>query len=244
MKIARLLILALIALPSFSHAQCVIDSNATSVITPPSNSIIDSSQKILILPPAQVGVSYNEQLQFKVPGDTMGTSIEYFRIDSIEGLPSAFSLFCKPDSCVFDGGGFGCLSINGTAAQPDSNKLTVYITLKTSLPVPASLPLITEYEYYFVVHGNGVGITEQSKARASVYPNPATDHFWIETNEAFREDVQISITDLTGSVVSRQYFDQLQGRTRLDLNGFNPGIYLYSVSTDGHQYTGRFTIRR
>jgi len=232
------------AIGSFLQAQCTIDSTVTNTLTAPQNSIIDSTNRIVILPPGYVGQPYSEELQFKVPTDTLGVSIEYFRIDSILGLPPEYTLSCSNNSCTFDGGGYGCLNISGTATQPDSNQLVIYITLKTSLPNPASLPLQSDFAFYVVVRGNTGSLSSANTVPVRSYPNPASSHLQIQGGSKFPEDVTLKVLSITGEVLEQRYFERLDEPVSVGVENFRTGLYFYSLQSGQQRHTGRFTVSR
>lgn len=122
-------ILCTIAIVSFAEvvlSQCVISPITTPGIYP------DTTTN---LPPATVGTPYGTDIQVVVFEDTVvsGTTVVVtdITVNSVAGLPSGFSYNCNPVSCVFPGGGNGCvwLSGNPTAGQVGTYNLTVNVTL-------------------------------------------------------------------------------------------------------------------
>ncbi|MFH0895476.1 MAG: T9SS type A sorting domain-containing protein [Bacteroidota bacterium] len=76
----------------------------------------------------------------------------------------------------------------------------------------------------------GIGIEEKSLSML-VYPNPATDFIFVETNNS--SQMAIEIMDITGSVVllkDENYFSKKQ----INVSGLTPGTYLLRI-TDGTQ---------
>ncbi len=239
-----LILLAIALIPGYG--QCVIDSSSSQVVTPPANSRVDSVNKIVVLPPAQVNQPYNEELQFRIPNDTGNIPITYIKIDSIVGLPPNFSLSCNPDSCFFPGGSRGCLSVSGTATAADSSKLTIYVELKSSIaPNPVNSALTTDYDFYFVVRGNPTGLVEsQSLSKPRVYPNPAKDLLQLQLPAIYQREVQIQMVNMLGKVVKTYFYRHVPAELSLPVDDLKPGLYLYSITSGQQKHTGRFSISR
>ncbi|MEZ4827667.1 MAG: T9SS type A sorting domain-containing protein [Bacteroidia bacterium] len=127
-------LMVLFTVSSFTTvAQCVVDSGVPSVpgIYPP------------VLNDANGCEFYEMDVTFFLPrdttvlfaGQTLTFPFNYFRIDSIAGLPQGLSWQCNNDSCVYfvhpDSANvdtLGCIRIFGTPATPGFFPITVYIT--------------------------------------------------------------------------------------------------------------------
>lgn len=100
----------------------------------------------------------------------------------------------------------------------------------------------------FAVNGT-VGIDELNSASGDffIYPNPANDAARIDFSLKEAQDVNLSITDLSGRVV---YTDLLQNRSvgmnsvELPLENFADGMYLVSLRTQSHSVSQRLVVRK
>ncbi len=73
---------------------------------------------------AYAGIQYYDTITVVVPTDTMRTipvhgtlnlDVNYYRIDSIVGLPTGYTYECSTIDCKFLGGSSGCMAITGPA---------------------------------------------------------------------------------------------------------------------------------
>lgn len=65
----------------------------------------------------------------------------------------------------------------------------------------------------------------------SVYPNPAKDKVMVSLEAFSDEKLTVSINDLAGKLLRKQFFTAVKGRnsTQLDISGFSPGIYTLTI---------------
>lgn len=62
-------------------------------------------------------------------------TVNWVRIDSIEGLPSGITYVCSPSNCTFPGGSRGCINISGTTNDAIGEyPLTIYATVNADVP--------------------------------------------------------------------------------------------------------------
>jgi hypothetical protein len=73
----------------------------------------------------------------------------------------------------------------------------------------------------------------------SVYPNPTSDFFWIESSKAYKtlenklqsfENLKAELFDLHGRVLHEQ--NLVQTREKISLKGFAQNYYILNISTD------------
>ena len=76
---------------------------------------------------------------------------------------------------------------------------------------------------------------------ARVFPVPATGAVNVEFNIERKEDVNITVTDLTGRVVHTDSFEATDGvnNYQLDVSAFSAGVYFFSLRDSDHQLTQR-----
>lgn len=81
-------------------------------------------------------------------------------------------------------------------------------------------------------------ITENSQSTFTLYPNPTTTQFWIETQQTGT----LTLLSATGQVVRTQAITQL--RESVSVNGLAPGVYLVQFTTrTGETTTGKLLIQ-
>lgn len=70
------------------------------------------------------------------------------------------------------------------------------------------------------------------------YPQPVKDHVFFRLDELATQDVQISIYDISGKMVSHSTFSQ-STFFQINLETFKPGIYIYSMLINDIPLTGK-----
>ena len=139
------------------------------------------------LPPALPNVAYSTDINFKVPasvtpeidpsGQFVGSVIQQFTVDAMQGLPPGFDYACNVSSCTYQGGANGCANIFGTTDSVAVFPVTVDVTatvlvvLLPGLP-PTPITQTVSFDGYKIVVGSG-GIIEQVVQPLGVQPNPA-----------------------------------------------------------------------
>ena len=77
------------------------------------------------------------------------------------------------------------------------------------------------------------------------YPNPANTQVTVPFTVSQDAQVTVSLTDVVGQVVKTQVLNATAGNTskvNFTTSDLASGIYLYSVTANGQQYTGRITV--
>ena len=85
---------------------------------------------------------------------------------------------------------------------------------------------------------NGVGIADFEKIHENVYPNPASDVLYIETEGS--ENYQWELRDLTGRILKS---GEGQGKTAVDVRSYPAGVYMLTFSIGGQKQTRKVVIR-
>jgi hypothetical protein len=94
-------------------------------------------------------------------------------------------------------------------------------------------------------YSNEAGITELSEATdMTVFPNPATDKVNVSFN-AENTDYTISLTDISGRVLSTNNYSNLSGSQVIELsvNGITSGNYIVTVSNENGSVNKQVTIK-
>ncbi|HET6989987.1 MAG TPA: T9SS type A sorting domain-containing protein, partial [Bacteroidia bacterium] len=89
---------------------------------------------------------------------------------------------------------------------------------------------------------NLVGIEELNQlAGISVYPVPATDQVNFHFENAISDEIVITLTDVTGKVLSVQHLPDVKAGTlfNLDLTGYAAGTYFYSIRSGDKTGNGK-----
>lgn len=231
------------------NAQCIPDSN---IVTP--GIVPDSATNML---PGVVGVTYNQEMQFKAPVDTVisvggfpvTAQIVSIELTSLTGMPPGLSSACNPASCVYPGGSNGCALITGMPSTAGTYPITAIVTTSfTIFGTPASQ--IDTVDYYFINISSGVGIEEINNEADLVLeqniPNPVIDFTQITFYSSKNRMVIVQVHDLLGSEVYRTEMEAQKGQNiiNLNLNGVSSGIYVYSIGNDEVKATKRLVIAK
>jgi len=104
--------------------------------------------------------------------------------------------------------------------------------------------------YYFdnFTASNLVGINEFEPFESfKTFPNPSTDIVNFSYHLENTSDVQLSLQDVTGKTIKLiNYPAQSAGSQMLNLNvrDLNPGVYIYSLTSDTRRSTGKVVVSR
>jgi len=88
------------------------------------------------------------------------------------------------------------------------------------------------------------GIATDANLQFSVYPNPAGSFVRLDIPDNTKGVKNIAITELTGKIVARHDFDNLQYQSSFQINfpDLKKGMYLISVETIGGKTTRKFIV--
>ena len=193
------------------------------------------------LPPALPNVAYSTDINFKVPstvtaeidpsGQFVGSVIQQFTVDALQGLPPGFDFACNNSNCTYLGGVNGCANIFGTtdsvAVFPVSVDVTatVLVVLFPGLP-PTPVTQSVSFDGYKIVVGSG-GQIEQIINPISLEPNPANTTIAV-SGLMNGSNSTLTLRDLTGKVI--EVIETTSSTTSFDLTKLSNGTYLIEVS--------------
>lgn len=247
------ILLAALCISAFSidlNAQCTPN---TAITTP--GIYPDSATG---LTPAVQGVTYNQDLQIRVPSDTVivlaGTpfnvSITSITLTDFYNLPPGISYTCNPPNCVFNGGTNGCVLLNGTPTQ-SGTFYPVAVTLSSGILTDLGQPVLQTdtIDYYTLVVNTTIGLDDPSASSFSMQqnsPNPYNDFTTVSFTSPVKSEIQFSIHNMIGKEVYRKSIDADAGLNTLEIDGrdFSPGVYMYSMTWGNNTLTHRMVISR
>lgn len=125
------------------------------------------------------------------------------------------------------GGQFTTLRVNPTAGV---NRFQVNGTVTNAQLDPTSILLKGTASSIRRVSTLGVSIAEEQLLAAKVYPNPAADLLFIETDQP---QVVITISDMQGRLISEQKLDG--EKSQIDVSYLPAGIYQVYLKSNGKQ---------
>lgn len=193
------------------------------------------------LPPADPNVAYSTDINFKVPstvtaeidpsGQFVGSVIQQFTIDAVQGLPPGFDFACNISNCTYLGGANGCANLYGTTDSVAVFPVTVDITatvlvvLFPGLP-PTPVTQTVSFEGYKIVVGSG-GTIDQVINPLSLQPNPATAT--IEVAGLFAGNASVvTLRDLSGKTI--EVLQTTASSVTFDLSKLASGSYLIELT--------------
>ncbi len=193
------------------------------------------------LPPADPNVAYSTDINFKVPstvtaeidpsGQFVGSVIQQFTIDAVQGLPPGFDFACNISNCTYLGGANGCANLYGTTDSVAVFPVTVDITatvlvvLFPGLP-PTPVTQTVSFDGYKIVVGSG-GTIDQVINPLSLQPNPATATIEVAGLFAGGSSV-VTLRDLSGKTI--EVLQTNASFVTFDLSKLASGSYLIELT--------------
>jgi Secretion system C-terminal sorting domain len=170
-------------------------------------------------------------------------------IDNVSGLPAGFTYSCTPSSCSFPGGADACILLEGPAPTVQMGGIYPLIVHTTIYFKIAGTPqnLTDDNDDYSIVIDTTTGISFIDRAPFSIgqsIPNPAKDNVIIPVTLTRPDEINLKIVNLIGKKVFSRTYSLSKGKSNLsiDLHGFQPGIYLYTISNNVNSIAKRMII--
>jgi hypothetical protein len=243
-------LLILICLSAFAFN--LVNAQCTPNLTGPNGQISpDSAQN---LPHARVGQAYATDIQLWVPHDTVVNNIpipiNYYKIDSVHGLPTTFSYACNPNTCQFPHDAAGCIHISGPAptnGMIGTYPLTVYIDANVTIVGPTDQYGTVNY-YKIVIDSASSGIPNLNLTRFDVtqnFPNPLfAGSTEIDYSTPLSSKMTFNVFNMLGQAVITRILNAKQGINQIYINSneLAPGIYMYSLNNGTQTITKRMVV--
>lgn len=247
-----------------AFAQCTPNPSLFGAANNTNYTIIPDT--ITNLPIAYVTVGYNTDLQFHIQPDTvtgLGTfPITQVQIDSVVGMPAGFSYIPNPSSGTFTtptnsppGTGYGCVAVTGTATAgqelggPNNDGIYPIIVYYTGtvviFNVPTAMPAVKTGYKLVIQPFNNVATVENIKfGVAQNNPNPADNNTEFRLTAPNSGQVQVTLYNVLGSVVSQESISAAKGTNRYQLEtaGLADGVYMCSFRMGNAVITKRITV--
>jgi len=206
------------------------------------------------LQPGYVGTPYSEVIQVRIPVDTVfqGNIVPIidFEIDSINGLPPAFSYASNPGTGVFPGGTNGCILISGMPAATGTYNLDVYgVAHGLLFGSPAQLPFVIDY-YKIVIHpASGAGVPQNASYSFTVSqnePNPFSSYSDIHFTSPSGGKADLKVYNMIGKEIYSGSYRVITGKNtiRIDARDFESGVYMYTLNMGQNTVTKRMIISK
>jgi len=194
---------------------------------------------IVNFPTATVNTFYSTDLNFLVPAEVtadldptglfVGSTINYFTVDDVVGLPTELAYACNVVSCQYNGGDNGCANVYGTPVVAD----TVYdITIQITANVQTLIGSVNQGAeftgYKIIVNGPTSSVPFEVIEPLSVAPNPASNKVTLSGVNPALKASKITVTDITGKVVHTIEPGNYSNYT-FDVSKLDMGIYVINV---------------
>jgi hypothetical protein len=164
-------------------------------------------------------------------GQFVGSVIQQFTIDAVQGLPPGFDFVCNVSTCNYLGGANGCANLYGTTDSVAVFPVTVDITatvlvvLFPGLP-PTPVTQTVSFDGYKIVVGSG-GVINQVINPLSIQPNPAAST--IEVTGLFAGGASVvTLRDLSGKTI--EVLQTNASTVTFDLSKLASGSYLIELT--------------
>ena len=278
MKKTLLTFLLIGMIPFFGISQCVPNTDFTGILGL-EETAYELTDSTTALSHATVGDSYETFFDMRIPSDTvieydLGNGPQLFdpvylnsiAVNSVTGLPMGFEWECASqdadgniteNTCVFPGGGYGCLRLysddvpNVVGTYPLVVALDIvaeYEVFGIMVPVEVTDDSMLNYLVLIVEEGNNSEIGELVDSREfkglGTYPNPFGESATIHFGNNNSNDVKFSVFDILGNLV---YTDNI--KTEIGHNEYvfekgklTTGLYTYTLSNGSETISERVII--
>lgn len=202
--------------------------------------------------PGDIGVSYEQVINFKVPTDAgdldsnyAGITLTNVALISVNGIPDGLSFACDITNCTWPGGAQGCASITGTPTTNGTYPLELEIVGCVFGGAICDTTVFNDY----VIQIGPVGIETYSIQTNTFklnqnYPNPSNELTNIDFITGESTKIDFMITNLIGDVVSIKSINSNRGVNSIviDTKKYSDGVYLYSITDGVSKQTKRLIV--
>lgn len=129
---------------------------------------------------------------------------------------------------------------NGNVAVTGSFSESIDLHSQDDLIISAGLSDIFFAEFSFQINVSD-GLNQKLLSdEITLFPVPANDFIGIRFSTAPTKPVQVKIMNIVGSTVAEFNFEDYSSDRRIDITGFNSGVYILELITDGNRVSKRF----
>ncbi|MCG9911354.1 MAG: T9SS type A sorting domain-containing protein [Flavobacteriales bacterium] len=182
------------------------------------------------------------------PGNTI--KITGMAVTSVDGLPNGMTAACNNATCSWSFPEQGCFLISGTPTE--SGDFTVVFNTSFTGEVesllgtfPFSNTPAAPVQYNLRINEDA-SIAEFGLAGLALYPNPASEVFFVSYPSAENEKASIQIIDFNGKTVfSENIAAQNQGGVAsVDVSALAAGMYRVVFSSGSVQAASKLVVRK
>ena len=203
--------------------------------------VVEGQDTITYFPNGTVGVPYSQDMNFKVPEEVtpeistigVGSTINYFDVTGVTGLPPGLTYGCNTTSCHYLGGDNGCANLIGIPTTAGVYNIGIEVTGNIALEIIPGFPTNVDqdivFDGYRIVIDAVAGVSEIISPNFLVYPNPAINTVNLIGMKGL--DVQsINVMNTSGGSV-RSMRNVNKESVSIDVNNLEEGIYFIHVET-------------
>jgi hypothetical protein len=194
---------------------------------------------IINFPTATVNTFYSADLNFLVPAQVtadldptglfVGSTINFFTVDDVVGLPAELAYACNVSSCQYNGGDNGCANVYGTPVVADViYDITIQITANVQTFIGAVNQGAEFTGYKIIVNDETASVPFEVIEPLAVSPNPSSNKVTLSGVSPSLKASQITVTDITGKIVHSIEPGNYSNYT-FDVSGLDAGIYVINV---------------
>ena len=206
--------------------------------------------------PGQVGYTYYNTLQFKLPIDAgdVDSSFTGIPVDSavladVSGLPPGLDYYCNPTNCTWYGGDQGCALISGDPTTQGSYPITITLDGWVTVFFQAFQQVLSFSGYVIDINPAGIEtilVNNETFILNQNFPNPTNGNTTIQFISGTGNNVTFTISNILGDVLVNDVINTTKGVNTIDLDisEYPDGVYLYTISNGTNKLTKRMIINR
>jgi hypothetical protein len=105
---------------------------------------------------------------------------------------------------------------------------------------------LTTQRFNIIIDEGAVVNTVEPVAEAEflLYPNPAKNELFVELLQLTNDDIQVSLLNVQGQLISTNTYSSTSDRIKLDVSNLASGVYLVSVNTPSGTMTKKVSIAK
>ncbi len=189
-----------------------------------------------------ISLMFNSAIvDFLVQNNTSNNLTIKARKEVLSFVPSTYNDFCWNGTCYPDNTTVspGAYSLAAGATTPVSHQFTAHYHCQ-------GIAGTTSVKYYLFVEGtaieswiiinfivNNTSVPGEQLSNNLVYPNPATDLFYVDGSQLKSAKIRVEVYNMIGRKVNEFQFGQAEKQT-IDCSAWDKGVYILRIYSDGN----------
>ena len=207
--------------------------------------------------PAQLGVAYNQVLDFKIASDAgeydplyTGVNLDSVVVTGVSGLPPGLQYQCNNASCSWLGGTQGCASLYGTPTSLGSYDVVINLDGYVTVVFIGVVSAPQEFKGYVIDVGPAgietLKLNNETFILQQNIPNPANNTTKVQFISGKSDELTFVMMNLLGDVVLSKNINAKKGVNDINIKllDYPEGVYLYSISNGVQRLTKRMIITK